>query len=72
MVSKAKEKVVLVTGAASGIGAAATRMLLAAGHKVCAADIQEIPVADIKKADRARLKTARCDVSRSPSPLSWR
>ena len=56
-------KVYLVTGAASGIGAAALRQLLAGGERVCAADRQEIPLDGIAKKDLARLKTVRCDVS---------
>ena len=57
-------KIMLVTGAASGIGAAAVRQALAAGHKVCAADINPIPVDDIPKAARKRLLAQRLDVSK--------
>lgn len=57
----------LVTGAASGIGAAAMRNLLRDGHKVAGADIQAIPIDDIPKAQRSRLRTLRCDVSSWPS-----
>ncbi len=36
-------KTVIVTGAASGIGFACVQGLLAAGHRVCGADLQPIP-----------------------------
>jgi NAD(P)-dependent dehydrogenase (short-subunit alcohol dehydrogenase family) len=58
-----KGKVHIVTGAASGIGAAAIRLLLADGERVCATDVQEIPLDGIAKEDMNRLKTMRCDVS---------
>ncbi|MGE0627655.1 MAG: SDR family NAD(P)-dependent oxidoreductase [Hyphomicrobiaceae bacterium] len=54
----------IVTGAASGIGAAAMRMLLADGHKVCAADLARIRTDDMAGTDRDRLHTTVCDVSR--------
>lgn len=57
----------LITGAASGIGAAAMRILLRDGHKVAGADIQAIPIDDIPKTHRSRLRTLRCDVSSWPS-----
>ncbi len=56
--------VFLVTGAASGIGAAATRLALAEGHRVCAADVAPIPIEAITPSDRAHLITTTCDVSR--------
>jgi 3-oxoacyl-[acyl-carrier protein] reductase len=37
-------KKVVVTGAASGIGLACVRGLLTAGHQVCGADLQPVPV----------------------------
>ena len=64
MAKSKTEQVMLVTGAASGIGAAAIRLALDAGHKVCAADINDIPVDDIAKPKRARLVTHRLDVSK--------
>lgn len=57
-------RITLVTGAASGIGAAALRLALAAGHQVCAADINAIPLDDIAEADRNRLLVQRLDVSK--------
>ena len=58
-----KTKVHLVTGAGSGIGAAAIRQLLGDGDRVCAADWKEVPVDGIAKKDLSRLKTVKCDVS---------
>ena len=58
-----KTKVHLVTGAGSGIGAAAIRQLLGDGARVCAADWKEVPLDGIAKQDLARLKTVQCDVS---------
>ncbi|HXG27223.1 MAG TPA: SDR family NAD(P)-dependent oxidoreductase, partial [Nevskiales bacterium] len=52
-------KVYLVTGAASGIGAALARALLARGAAVCAADIQPM---NALAGDPARLLSARLDV----------
>ena len=60
---KDKPKVALVTGAASGIGAAAIRLLLAEGQRVCAADLSDIPLDGISGKDRANLTIVRCDVS---------
>jgi NAD(P)-dependent dehydrogenase (short-subunit alcohol dehydrogenase family) len=61
---KAADKVVLVTGAASGIGAAAMRMALDAGYRVAAADLASIPVTGLQKYAEDRLVTTRCDVSK--------
>lgn len=63
MTASTKRDVHLVTGAASGIGAAAVRLLLADGARVCAADVQAIPLDGIAGADLDRLKSVRCDVS---------
>jgi 3-oxoacyl-[acyl-carrier protein] reductase len=46
-------KNVIVTGAASGIGFACVQGLLAAGHRVCGADLQPVP-AERFQADPAR------------------
>jgi 3-oxoacyl-[acyl-carrier protein] reductase len=43
MAQAEESKIVIVTGAASGIGRACVQRLLAAGHRVCGADIQPIP-----------------------------
>jgi NAD(P)-dependent dehydrogenase (short-subunit alcohol dehydrogenase family) len=61
---KSSDKVVLVTGAASGIGAAAMRMALDAGHKVSAADMAPISTDGLDSAVVKRLVTARCDVAK--------
>ena len=63
MAKDEKGRVHLVTGAASGIGAAAIRLLLAEGERVCAADVAEIGLEGIARKDRNRLKTVSCDVS---------
>jgi NAD(P)-dependent dehydrogenase (short-subunit alcohol dehydrogenase family) len=58
------KKVYLVTGAGSGIGAAAIRLLLADSAYVCAADWKEVPIDGIAKKHLMRLKTVKCDVSK--------
>jgi len=55
-------KAVFVTGAASGIGAATVRRLLAEGASVAAAD--RAPVAAHGPADSARFEPLACDVTR--------
>jgi 3-oxoacyl-[acyl-carrier protein] reductase len=42
--SAESSKTVIVTGAASGIGFSCVQGLLAAGHRVCGADLQPVPV----------------------------
>ncbi len=64
MAKSGKKHSFLVTGAASGIGAAAVRLLLADGQRVCAADVQKIPLDGIAGKDIENLKTIRCDVSK--------
>lgn len=58
-----RDKVALVTGAASGIGAAAVRLLLGEGARVGACDVQSIPLDGIGESERKRLVRLRCDVS---------
>jgi 3-oxoacyl-[acyl-carrier protein] reductase len=55
-------KNVIVTGAASGIGFACVQGLLAAGHRVCGADLQPIP-AERLQADPARFVEVCADVA---------
>ncbi|WMT89813.1 SDR family oxidoreductase [Pelagibacterium sp. H642] len=54
------DKVVLLTAAAQGIGAASARAFAAAGARVIATDINEVELA--KLADVAGIKTERLDV----------
>jgi 3-oxoacyl-[acyl-carrier protein] reductase len=55
-------KTVVVTGAASGIGLACVRGLLAAGHRVCGADLQ--PVRMESASDyRSRFIAVRADIA---------
>ena len=56
-------KSVIVTGAASGIGAACMRLLLAQGDNVCALDRDDISTTGIAPEALARLVTVRADVS---------
>ncbi len=64
MAKSGKKKVFLVTGAASGIGAAAIRLLLADGAQVCAADVQVIGIDGIARKHLDNLTTIGCDVSK--------
>jgi 3-oxoacyl-[acyl-carrier protein] reductase len=43
MISSTHPKTVIVTGAASGIGLACVKGLLAAGHRVCGVDLNAVP-----------------------------
>src|SRR6476469_2430619 len=55
---------VLVTGAASGIGNASARQLLAAGHEVVAVDLEAEAVRASLKTTREQLEPVAADVSR--------
>jgi 3-oxoacyl-[acyl-carrier protein] reductase len=55
-------KTVIVTGAASGIGFACVQGLLAAGHRVCGADVQPIPMEAFGQ-HAANFLAVRADVS---------
>ena len=57
-------RVIVVTGANSGIGLAMTRALLALGDRVGALDVQEDALAELT-ADGAELRRYRCDVTDS-------
>lgn len=56
-------RTIIVTGAASGIGSACVRALLAQGDQVCAADLNAVAFDNIDAADLERLATVRTDVS---------
>ena len=56
---------VLVTGAASGIGNASARQLLAAGHQVVAVDLDAKAVLASLDANREELEPVSADVSRA-------
>ncbi|MFN3891752.1 MAG: SDR family NAD(P)-dependent oxidoreductase [Beijerinckiaceae bacterium] len=59
----ASEKRIIVTGAASGIGAACVRVALEKGWSVCAVDVNEPDMSGIAAGVRERLVCARADVS---------
>ena len=56
-------KRIIVTGAASGIGAACVRAALDRGWSVCAVDINEPDATGIPANARARFLAARADVA---------
>ena len=60
--SEAGVKKIIVTGAASGIGFSCVEALLAAGHCVCATDLQEFP-ADRLQPDPSRFAEVRADIA---------
>jgi 3-oxoacyl-[acyl-carrier protein] reductase len=60
-------KTVVVTGAASGIGFACMQGLLAAGHQVCAADLNPVPMASITQEQFLRILPLRADVADAES-----
>jgi 3-oxoacyl-[acyl-carrier protein] reductase len=60
-------KTVVVTGAASGIGFACVQGLLAAGHQVCAADLDPVPMASITQEQFLRILPLRADVADAES-----
>ncbi len=55
-------KNVIVTGAASGIGLACVRGLLAAGHQVCGADLQPVPMESLASYG-SRFIAVRADIA---------
>ncbi|MFM1815195.1 MAG: hypothetical protein RLZ98_1890 [Pseudomonadota bacterium] len=56
-------KVVIVTGAASGIGAATAKLLAAGGHKVAALDVNAIDIETVAASDGRSVMAIRADVS---------
>lgn len=63
MDARQDRKTILVTGTASGIGAACMRLLLAQGHNVCAFDRDDVVLNNIDHAAASRLIALRGDVS---------
>lgn len=63
MPSAMSSKVVIVTGAASGIGAACAKALAEGGAKVCALDINPVDMAYLGQPDAASFFATRTDVS---------
>src|SRR4051812_1980884 len=63
-------KTVIVTGAASGIGLACVKALLDAGHQVCAADLNPMPVLTLKAEHQSHLLAVRADVADAASCAS--
>jgi 3-oxoacyl-[acyl-carrier protein] reductase len=60
--SEAGVKKIIVTGAASGIGFSCVEALLAAGHCVCATDLQQFP-AERLQPDPSRFAEVRADIA---------
>lgn len=58
-----QEKVVIVTGAASGIGAACVRAALERGWRTCAVDVNEADAAGLTPEQLTRFIAVRADVS---------
>jgi NAD(P)-dependent dehydrogenase (short-subunit alcohol dehydrogenase family) len=65
MAGTSQPKTVIVTGAASGIGFACVKGLLADGHNVCGVDLQPIPVEELRQ-DSSRFIAVRADVANAP------
>ncbi len=62
MAGISQPKTVIVTGAASGIGFACVKGLLADGHNVCGADLQPIPMEELQQHSE-RFLAVRADVA---------
>lgn len=60
---KTKDKVVMITGAARGIGKTAARMFLANGSKVAVCDVHEAAAKDLNPEGTLPLMTVAIDVS---------
>jgi 3-oxoacyl-[acyl-carrier protein] reductase len=66
-----KDKVAIVTGAASGFGAEIARQLVKEGAKVALADINEAGLRDVARPLGGAAVTVRCDVARRPTSTRW-
>ncbi|PNS14569.1 Levodione reductase [Sphaceloma murrayae] len=66
MLADLQDKVIIVTGASSGIGLATTRLLLQAGCKVFGCDLNSLPEDDTLKTTRLQFK--QCDLSAAGAP----
>ncbi|TPN81092.1 SDR family oxidoreductase [Mesorhizobium sp. CU2] len=69
MARKTKSKIMLITGAASGIGAATARLAVEAGHKVVIADINEAGALDVATSIGPNASAQRLDIC---SQDDWR
>ncbi len=58
-----KDKVAVITGAASGIGLGTVELFVAEGAKVIAADIQEDKGKELERRFNGQVKFVRCDVT---------
>ena len=58
-----KDRIIVITGAASGIGRATVDLFVAEGARVIAADIQDDKGARIEEDNKGRARYVRCDVS---------
>src|SRR5262249_29120951 len=62
VMDRLKDKVAVITGAASGIGLGTTELFVAEGAKVIAADIQEDKGKALERRFNGQVKFVRCDV----------
>jgi NAD(P)-dependent dehydrogenase (short-subunit alcohol dehydrogenase family) len=70
MLGRVQDKIILVTGAASGIGLATVERLIAEGAFVLAADIQDEKGAALATRFKDRLVYARCDVTQEAQVIA--
>lgn len=63
MADRLKDKVAVITGAASGIGLATLTLMVAEGAQVLAADIQDDVGFGLEREHAGRVKYVRCDVT---------
>lgn len=63
MGARLNDKVAFITGACAGIGLASTKLFIAEGARVLAADIQDDAGAALQRRFEGRLIYAHCDVT---------